>query len=69
MAEDDLENCKNSVIQYRQERRLIARKQRYTAGLRFGLKLADIHYKFNSSQTPKDRLQSIRHTGAKQNLT
>jgi len=36
----------------------------------FGLKFADnIQYKFKSSQASKARLQSSKHTGAKQNLT
>ena len=35
-----------------------------------GSKFADnIHYKFKSSQASKTRLQSSKHTGAKQNLT
>jgi len=40
------------------------------AAVLFGLKFADnIHYKFKSIQASKDRLQSSKHTGAKQNLT
>jgi len=35
----------------------------------FGLKFADVHYKFKSSQASKARLQSSICTGAKQNLT
>jgi len=36
----------------------------------FGLKFADnTHDKFKSSQASKARLQSSKHTGAKQNLT
>ena len=36
----------------------------------FGLKFANnIHYKLKSSQASKVRLQSSKHTGAKQNLT
>jgi len=35
----------------------------------FGLKFADnIQYKFKSSQASKAKLQSFKHTGAKQNL-
>ena len=38
--------------------------------LNFGLKFADnIHYKFESSQASKARLQSSKRTGTKQNLT
>jgi len=38
--------------------------------LLFLLKFADnIHYKFQSSQASKARLQSSKRTGAKQNLT
>ena len=32
--------------------------------VRCGIKFADIHYKFKSSQAPKVKLQSYRHTGA-----
>ena len=38
----------------------IARKPR--DAVHFGLMFADIHYKFKSSQTPKAKLQSSRHT-------
>jgi len=48
-----------------QESRAIARKPRAAAAIRCGLKFADIYYKFKSSQAPKARLQSYRHTGAK----
>ena len=45
-------------------------KPRDAAAVLFGLKFADdIHYKFKSSQASKARLQSSKHTGAKQNLT
>jgi len=53
-----------------QESCAVARKPRDAAADRFGLKFADnIHYKFKSSQASKARLQSSKHTGAKQNLT
>ena len=46
------------------------RKPRDAAAVLFGLKFADnIHYKFESSQASKARIQSSKHTGAKQNLT
>jgi len=46
------------------------RKQRDSAAVLFGLKLANnIHYKFKSSPAPKARLQSSKRTGTKQNLT
>jgi len=52
---------------------LKSRKPRDAAAVRFGLKklkFADnTHYKFKSSQASKARLQSSKHTGAKQNLT
>jgi len=49
--------------------RAVARKPRDAVAV-FGLKFADnIHYKFNSSQASKARLQSSKHAGAKQNLT
>jgi len=48
----------------------VARKPRNAAAVVFGLKFTDnIHYKFNSSQASKARLQSSKDTGAKQNLT
>jgi len=49
------------------ESHAIARKPRDAAAVRYGLKFADIHYKFKSycSQAPKARLQSYRDTGAK----
>jgi len=58
------------VAHIRQERRAVARKPRDAAAILFGLKFADnIHYKFKSSQVSKARLQSSKHTGAKQNVT
>jgi len=54
----------------KQGSRAVARKPRDAATVLFGLKFADnIHYKFKSSQASKARLQSSKHTGAKQNLT
>jgi len=51
-----------------QERSAVARKTRDEAAVRFGLKFADnIHYKFQSSQASKARLQSSKYTDAKQN--
>jgi len=48
----------------------VARKPRDAAAIISGLKFADnIHYKFKSSQASKARLQSSKHTGAKQNFT
>jgi len=45
-------------------------KSRDAAAVLSGFKFADnIHYKFKSSQASKARLQSSKHTGAKQNLT
>jgi len=53
----------------KQESRAIARKPRDAAAVGFDLKFTDsIHYKFKSSQASKARLQSSKHTGAKQNL-
>jgi len=58
------------VITYVTRSRAVARKPRDAADVLFGLKFADdIHYKFKSSQASKARLQSSKHTGAKQNLT
>jgi len=52
------------------ESRAVARNPRDAAGVLFGLKFADnIQCKFKSSQALKDRLQSSKHTVAKQNLT
>jgi len=54
----------------KQESSAVARKSRDAAAVLFGLKFADnIHYKFNSSQASKARLQSSKHTSVKQNLT
>jgi len=48
----------------------LARKPRDAAAVLFSLKFTDnIHYKFKSSQASKARLQSSKHSGAKQNLT
>jgi len=55
---------------YVQESRVVARKPRDAVAVLFGLNFADnIHYKFKNSQASKARLQSSKHTGAKQNLT
>jgi len=55
---------------FMQEISAAARKPRDAATVLFGLKFADnIHYKLKSSQASKARLQSSKHTGAKQNLT
>ena len=48
-----------------QESGAVARKPR-DVGLKF---TDDIHYKFQSNQASKARLQSSKHTGTKQNLT
>ena len=57
-------------LELQQESRVVARKPRDAAAVLFGLKFADnIHYKFKSSQVSKARLQSFKHTDAKQNLT
>jgi len=54
----------------KQESRAVARKPRDATAVLFGLMFADkTHYKFKSSQALKARLQSSKHTGAKQNLT
>jgi len=54
---------------FKQESRAVARKPRDAAAVLFGLKFADdIHYKFNSSQAWKARLESSKHIGTKQNL-
>ena len=58
------------MLELRQESRAVARKLRDAAAVLFGLKFADdIHYKIESSQASKSRLQSSKHTGTKQNLT
>jgi len=43
----------NVVNLFKQESRAIARKPRDAAAVLFGLKFADIHHKFESSQAPK----------------
>ena len=54
----------------RQESHAVARKPRDAEAVLFGLKFADnTHYKSKSSKASKARLQSSKHTGAKQNLT
>jgi len=56
-------------IDKKQVGRAVARKSHDAAGVLFGLKLADnINYKLKSSQASTARLQSSKHTGAKQNL-
>jgi len=51
----------------KQESRAVARKSRNAAAVLFGLNFADsIHCKFKSSQASTVRLQSSKHTGAKQ---
>jgi len=63
-----MERSRNRQI--KQESRAVAKKPRDAAAVLFGLKYADnIHYKFKSSQASKARLQSSKHTDAKQNLT
>jgi len=53
-----------------QESRAVAREPSDAADVVFGLKFADnIHYKFQSSQASKARLESAKHTEAKHNLT
>jgi len=60
----------NLTTNSKEESRAVARKPCDAAAVLFGLKFADdIHYEFKSSQTSKARLQSSKHTGAKQNLT
>jgi len=55
------------IRETKQESSAVARKPRDAAAVLFGLKFADnIHYKFKSSQASKARLQSSKHTGAKQ---
>jgi len=49
----------------RQESHAVARKPRDAAAVLSGLKFAD---KFKNSQASKARLQSPKHTSAKQNL-
>jgi len=62
------------LLGLQQESCAVAREPRDAAAVVFDLKFADnmiimIHYKFKSSQASKARLQSSKHTGAKQNLT
>jgi len=65
-----LEASLATTLTNEQESRAVARKPRDARVVLFGLKFADnTHYKFNSSQASKARLQSSKHTGAKQNLT
>ena len=52
-----------------QESHAVVRKSRDDATVVFGIKSADnIHHTLKSSQASKARLQSSKHTGAKQNL-
>jgi len=61
---------KTTNIIYRQEGHAVARKTCDAAAVVFGWKFTDnIHYKFKSSQASKARLQTSKHTGAKQNVT
>jgi len=61
---------KQDGVIVKQESRAVAREPRDVAAVVFGLKFADkTHYKFKSNQASKARLQSSKHTGAKQNLT
>jgi len=54
-------------LHVKQESDAVARKPRDAAAVVFALKFSDnIHYKFKSSQASKARLQSSKHTGAKQ---
>jgi len=54
----------------KQKSRAATRKPQDVAAVLVGLKFANnIHYKFKSSQASKAKLQSSKHTGAKQNLT
>jgi len=58
------------VEQNKQESRTVARKPRDAAAGLFDLKFAEnIHYKFESSQASKARLQSSKHIRAKPYLT
>ena len=60
-----------SVGRYNDTGKPCCRKEtRDAAAVLFGSKFADnIHFKFKSSQASKARLQSFKHTDAKQNLT
>jgi len=65
-----LKSAFNTKPTIEQESRAVARKPRDAAAALFGLQFVNnIHYKFKSSQASKARLQSSKHTGAKQNLT
>jgi len=56
--------------QLKQESHAVARKLRDAAAILFGLKFTNnIHCKFKTIQASKTRLQSCKHTGAKQNFT
>jgi len=58
------------LVTQENKKAVLQRKSRDAAAVLFDLKFADnIHYKFNSSQGSKARLQSSKRTGAKQNLT
>ena len=61
--------CHSLNAMLKQKSRAVARKPRDAAAVLFGLKFADnIHYKFKSSYASKAKLQSSKHSGAKQNL-
>ena len=63
-------NLCSMLLKIKQESRAVARKPRDAAAVLFSLKFAkNIHYKFKSSQALKARLQSSKHTSARQNLT
>ena len=53
----------------KRESRAVARKPRDAAVVLFALSSPTTLYKFKSSQASKARLQSSKHTCAKQNLT
>jgi len=58
------------MLLIKQESRAVAKKPHDAAAVLFCLKFTDnIHYNFMCSQASKARLQSSKHTGAKQNLT
>ena len=62
-------HCYSISYYVKQESRAVAREPCDDAAVVFGLKFADnIHYKFTCSQASKARLQSSKHTNAKQNL-
>jgi len=66
MIVDQEDNDFQGVVELIQESHAVARKQRDTAAVLFGLKFAgNIHYKFKSSQASKGRLQSSKPTGTK----